>query len=182
MRFSRRPMPFSVVSRKTHGTAGSFDIPLPLTGNPGIECRSGGAGSSYQIVFAFPSAVTFTSAAVSNGTGMVSSSSGSGTTTITVDLTGVTNAQRIMVTLQGASDGASTGDVSVPMAVLVGDVTGNGSVNTTDVSQTKGQSGQAVANANFREDVIVNGSINASDVSSVKAQSGTSLPQDLSVR
>ena len=29
----------SVVSRKTHGAAGNFDINLPLTGTPGVECR-----------------------------------------------------------------------------------------------------------------------------------------------
>ena len=34
------PIPTSVVSRKTHGTAGDFDIDLPLAGNPGIECRT----------------------------------------------------------------------------------------------------------------------------------------------
>ena len=62
------------------------------------------------------------------------------------------------------------------MGVLLGDVNGNGSVNSTDVSQTKLQSGQAVTNANFREDVNVNGSINATDVSSVKLKSGTALP------
>ena len=36
------PPPVSVVSRKVHGGAGIFDINLPLTGAPGIECRSGG--------------------------------------------------------------------------------------------------------------------------------------------
>ena len=36
------PPPLSVVSRKVHGAAGTLDIPLPLTGAPGIECRSGG--------------------------------------------------------------------------------------------------------------------------------------------
>ena len=46
--------PTSVVSRKTHGTAGAFDISLPLTGSAGIECRSGGANGNHQVVFAFP--------------------------------------------------------------------------------------------------------------------------------
>ena len=62
------------------------------------------------------------------------------------------------------------------MGVLLGDTSGNGTVNATDVSQTKLQSGQPVTSANFREDVNANGSINATDVSSVKLKSGTSLP------
>jgi hypothetical protein len=62
------------------------------------------------------------------------------------------------------------------MGVLLGDTTGNGSVNASDVSLTKLKSGQAVDNSNFRNDITVNGSINATDVSSVKLKSGTALP------
>ena len=62
------------------------------------------------------------------------------------------------------------------MGVLVGDTTGNGSVNASDVSQTKLKAGQTIDVTNFRNDVTVNGSINASDVSFVKARAGTSLP------
>ena len=80
--------------RKMHGGA-PFDINLPLTGNPGIECRIGGATNNYQVVFTFASPVTFNNAAVTAGAGSVTSSSGSGTTTITVDLIGVTNAQNV---------------------------------------------------------------------------------------
>ena len=169
------PTPSQVVSRKTHGGV-PRDIALPLTGSPGIECRSGGASNDYQMVFTFPSAVTFTNAAITTGAGSVSGSSGSGTTAVTVNLTGVTNAQKIMVTLQGASDGTNTGDLSLFMGMLLGDVNGNAAVNSTDISQTKLQSGQPVTNTNFRQDVIVSGSINATDVSSVKLKSGTSLP------
>ena len=41
------PTPVSAASRKTHGAAGTFDVPLPLTGNVGVECRSGGATNGY---------------------------------------------------------------------------------------------------------------------------------------
>src|SRR5207249_1918412 len=75
--------PLSAVSRKTHGSAGTFDVNLPLTGTPGIECRSGGAGGDHQIVISFPWAVTFSNAAVTNGAGTVSSTSGSGTNKVT---------------------------------------------------------------------------------------------------
>jgi hypothetical protein len=169
------PAPNLVVSRKLHGGT-PFDIILPLTGSAGIECRSGGASNDYQIVFSFPSPVTFTNAAVTTGVGSVSDSSGSGTTTVTVNLTGVTNAQRIMVTLQGASDGTNTADLIVPMGILLGDTNGSASVSAADVGQTKAQSGQSVSAANFRSDVNASGSITAADVGLVKSQAGSSLP------
>ncbi len=37
------PVPLlGAVSRKVHGSAGPFDVDLPLSGSPGIECRHGG--------------------------------------------------------------------------------------------------------------------------------------------
>jgi dockerin type I repeat protein len=169
------PIPTQVVSRKLHsGTP--YDINLPLTGNSGIECRGGGPNKDYQVVFAFARAVTFNNASVTSGTGGVSSSSGSGTSIITANLTGVTSVQTITITLSGVSDGSSTIDVMVPMGVLVGDATGNGAVNASDVSLVKLQSGQALSNSNFRSDITASGSINASDVSNVKSKSGTALP------
>jgi len=74
------------------------------------------------------------------------------------------------------SDGVNFGNVPVSMGVLLGDTNGNGSVNASDVGQTKGQSGQSVTGANFREDVNSSGSVNAADVSLVKASVGTVLP------
>ena len=62
------------------------------------------------------------------------------------------------------------------MGVLVGDTNGDGSVNASDIGQTKAQSGNAVTGSNFREDVKVDGNINASDIGLVKSKSGTSLP------
>src|SRR6202011_1727393 len=95
---------------------------------------------------------------------------------VTVNLTKVTNAQTLTITLTNVSDGTNTGNVSLPMAVLAGDTTGNGRVNSSDISQTQSQSGQPVTAANFREDVTVNGLINSSDISFVQSQSGMALP------
>ena len=162
-----------VVSRKVHGSAGTFDIDLAL----GDECRSGGATDDYQLVFAFPRSVTFNSASVTAGTGTVSGTSGNGTANITVNLTGVTNAQTITLTLSGVNDGTGTGgDISVQMGVLVGDVNGNAVVNASDVSLTKSQVGVPVSSSNFREDVNANGTISATDVALVKAKVGAALP------
>ena len=169
------PMAQSAFSRKTHGGAGTFDIPLPLSGNVGIECRSGGATNDYQMIFNFASPVTVGSASVSSGTGSVSSFSVSGSQ-VTANLIGVTNAQRITVTLFNVNDGTHMGNVSVSMGVLVGDVNGNAVVNASDVSLTKSQVGQAVSSSNFREDVNANGVINSVDVAQVKANVGTALP------
>jgi hypothetical protein len=80
----------SAFSRKTHGATGTFDIPLPLTGNVGVECRSGGATNDYQMIFNFATTVTVGSASVTSDNGGVSSFSVSGSQ-VTVNLTGVTN-------------------------------------------------------------------------------------------
>jgi hypothetical protein len=104
-------------------------------------------------------------------------SSGPNLNQCTVDLTGVANKQYITVTLNNVFDSQNnTGNVSRTMGVLIGDTTGNGSVNASDVSLTKSKSGQAVGATNFRADVTANASINSSDVSTVKSKSGTALP------
>jgi FtsP/CotA-like multicopper oxidase with cupredoxin domain len=168
--------PTQVISRKIHGSAGAFDIGLPLTGAAGIECRSGGATHDHQLIFTFPTAVTFNGATITAGVGSVSSSSGSGSTTVTVNLTGVTNAQTITLTLLGVNNGTATNDVSVQMGVLVGDTNGNGVVNAADVAFTKSRIGEAVDQTNFQLDVNANGAINSADIALVKANVGTGLP------
>ena len=174
--FQSTLIPLAVVSRKTHGSAGTFDINLPLSGNVGVECRSGGATNDYRIVLTFGDAVTFSGASVTSGIGSVSSSSGSGTTTVTADLTGVINAQKVTLAFTNVSNGLSTTAVNVPIGVLLGDTSGNGTVNATDVSQTKLRSGQAIDASNFRSDVNVNNSINGTDVSTIKLKVGTAFP------
>ena len=169
------PVPLAVVSRKLH--AGSpFDINLPLTGNSGIECRSGGATNDYSVVFTFPDPVTF-SAASFNGIGSISGTSGSGTTIVTVNLTGVTNAQTIGVILFGVNNGMSTIlDVVVPMGVLVGDTNNDRFVNAGDATQTRSRAGQPADAMNFRSDVNADGVINSGDTAAVRSRSGTALP------
>jgi glucose/arabinose dehydrogenase len=178
------PPPVSAVSRKVHGGTGTLDINLPFNGAPGVECRSGGATKDYQLLITFANAVTVNGAVqakVTSGTGTIGTngiSNGGVVTvnesTVTVPLTNVANAQTITVALFDVHQGASAGDVAVQMSVLIGDTTGNGMVNSTDVSQTKALSGTTAAS---RNDVVVNGTINSSDVSLVKLNSGTALPQ-----
>jgi hypothetical protein len=169
--------PVSAVSRKTHGAAGPFDVDLPLTGSPGIECRTGGTNGNHTVIISFAQAVTVGSASVgsSDGQAMVSSFTVNGAV-VTVNLTKVTNAQTITISLTNVSDNTNAGNVSLSMGVLEGDTTGNRAVNSSDISQTQSQSGQLVTAANFREDVTVNGFINSSDIAVVQSRSGTALP------
>ena len=165
----------SVVSRKIHGMAGTFDVNLPSSASPGIECRSGGGTNDYSIVFTFTNNVSVQNATVSAGTGSVTNFTAVGNV-VTVNLTGVTNSQTITVTLAGVSDGTNTSDVEAAMGVLIGDTTANGIVNSSDIAQTQSQAGQLVTAANAREDVNVNGEINSSDIALVQSKSGTALP------
>ena len=167
----------SAVSRKTHGAAGDFDIDLPLSGEPGIECRTGGANGDFTIVVTFTNNIASGTPSVTAGTGNISSSPISGNT-MTINLTGVTDIQQLTVTLDNVMDsfGQTLPQTAVPMNMLFGDTSANKSVNASDISQTKAQAGQAVDASNFREDVTVNGDINASDIAAVKADSGHSLP------
>jgi hypothetical protein len=179
------PVPTGVVSRKTHGSAGTFDINLPLAGTRGIECRSGGASNNYTLVFTFPNNLTSVLGAVvtnhnpTSGTGTVSSSSiGPNANQYTVNLTNVSNSQYLVVTLNRVLDATGQlGDVTGPkMGVLNGDTNGDGFVNSADISQTKSKSGLSVVGTNFREDVNTDGFLNSADISLTKSKSGTALP------
>ncbi len=166
-------VPVSAVSRKTHGAAGTYDVPLPLTGARGVECRYGGTSGNFQVVVSFVAPVTFTSASSSAGT--VSSAMSSGNDVI-INLTNVPNISNPNITLNAVTDGTSTSTVVIPMSVLLGDTTSDRATNGVDVSQAKANSGQATTGANFRTDVTANGAVDAPDISLIKAHSGESLP------
>ena len=184
---SGRITPSGLFSRKTHGGTASFDIDLHYgSSTPGIECRSGGATSDYELIVIFPFPVSVTGspqAAVTSGSAVIGSngsanggSVGVDGSTITIPLTNVANAQTCVVRLNGVSDGINNNIMTLSAGVLLGDTNGNGSVNASDIGQTKAQSGQALAASNFRSDVNANGAINASDIGLVKSKSGTALP------
>ena len=186
---TQTPLLTSAVSRKTHGAAGPFDISLPVSGTPGIECRTGGVTNDYTMVVTFSGNVSVTGnpqAQLTMGSGCVGSG---GTCTgtvsvsgniVTIPLTNITNAQTINVRINGvvAASNPETPqtDVDIPMTIRVGDVNANGAVNATDVAQTKSQIGQSVGSTNFRTDVNATGTINATDVALIKSHLGSALP------
>jgi hypothetical protein len=165
----------SAASRKTHGDAGTFDVNMPLTGEPAVECRS--SGGAHTLVFNFDANVASGSAQVQGGTAGVSGSPVFAGNTMSVNLTGVSDLQTITITVNnvnGAS-GRVLPSAAVSLHILAGDTTGNKSVNASDVGQTKAQSGRPVTAQNFRTDLAVNGSVNASDIALVKSQAGKNL-------
>ena len=95
----------------------------------------------------------------------------------TANLTGVANAQYISVELDNVIDSQNnTGNVAVPMGVLIGDVNATGVVDGNAVSAVQGQTREPVSTTNFREDVNANGIIDGNDVSLTQNYTRTSLP------
>jgi len=172
------PVPSGAVSRK-----GGFDVNLPVTGTPGVECRTGGATNDYTMVVTFSGNITVTGspqAEVTSGTGCVGSGGpcNGGTVSIsggvvTIPLTNIANAQTIMVRLNSVN---GSGNVTIPMSILVGDTNGDRFVNSGDALQTRNRSGQTTDTTNFRSDVNTDGIINSGDTIAVRSRSGTSLP------
>ena len=167
------PTLVGAVSRKTHTGVDDFDIDLPLSGNAGIECRTGGPSNQYKLIFKFGAPVTSCGTA-SKGT----ASTGPTSSQCTVVLSDLATPQYYQINLNGvvAASGAAANITGPRWGLLVGDVTGNGTVTGADVSGAKAQIGAPVSQSNFRNDVTGNGVITGADVSAIKAQVGLSLP------
>jgi uncharacterized delta-60 repeat protein len=166
----------SAVSRKTHGNAGTFDINLPLTGTPGVECRN--SGGNHALVFTFSSNPVSGDVSIMSGTAAISGTPTYNNNTMTVNLSGVADEQMLTLMLSNVTDSSSRvmANTTVSVNMLVGDTNANGVVNASDVSQTKARFGQTLNATNFRSDVNASGTINASDGSMVKAKAGNASP------
>jgi hypothetical protein len=176
-----------VVSRMTHGTAGVFDIDMPLTGTRGIECRGTGTTNNYALVFKFRNpltsvgGVTVSAHNPTSGTGTVSSSMIDPTDAhnYIVNLTNVSTGQYLTVTLTTVADSTGNNQATVvgpQVGILVGDVNASARVDAADVSSVRQQTLQTVTLSNFRNDLNASGRIDAADVSVTRQQTLTSLP------
>jgi hypothetical protein len=169
----------AVNSRKTHGAAGTFDLPIdmvaPLAGAVTVEPRDVGAG--HQIVFEFNNAITSVGAAttvdsamaMNIGSPMVSFAGNE----VTVTLTGaVLVNKRLTVSLSGVN---GSGTATVNVGFLMGDMDNTRTVSGIDILLVKGKSGQTTNVSNFIYDIDATGSISGIDILLVKGRSGTSL-------
>jgi hypothetical protein len=171
------PALVSAASRMTHGGgAGTFSIPMPLSGPSGIEPRSDTTGN-FTIVMTFDQTIKSGSAAVIGGTGSVSGVSFSGTNMI-VGLTGVTDQQVLTlaaINVTGTNN-ATLASASVNIGFLWGDATLDRFVNAGDTVVVRDNAGVTLNSTNFQWDVNVDGAVNVGDTTIVRNNSGDYLP------
>jgi dockerin type I repeat protein len=170
--------PVSAASRKTHGSLGPFDIALAVTGTPSVECRSGGTNEAYQVVMTFAAPVSGVGGAyVTSGAGSAAVA-GSNGSTVSVDLTGVDNAQTITITLTDVNVGGTVANAAVSMSVLIGDINQSGRVDSGDVFLVQQANGKALPPAggtDFKNDVNASGRVDSGDVFLVRKQNPSSI-------
>jgi hypothetical protein len=168
----------SAASRKTHGPLGDFDLELPLSGDVGIESRSGNGKS--DIVFTFNNNVTaFGSISSTCGTLGETAVDSTDPHNVVVKLYEIDcNQAFVTVTLTAVTDdqGHTLNSASVTFGVLFGDVTADGVVDHADIAAARAVQGRRTNNSNFRADITANGGINFRDVRAAKKYQGNALP------
>jgi hypothetical protein len=174
------PTMTGVVSRRTHGLAGPFDLPLStvvppaVNHNPTTEPRQ---GPTQTIVFTFDMPVNAATAAITEGTATAGAPTFSGSD-VTVPLTGVSNQQYVTVTLSGVSStgGAAGGSGEVRVGFLAGDVNQTRVVSVADLGLVNAQLAQPVSAANFLKDVNASGTLTVADKGITNADLTKALP------
>ncbi|NLX22364.1 MAG: SUMF1/EgtB/PvdO family nonheme iron enzyme [Phycisphaerae bacterium] len=155
------------VSRKSHGTAGELDVdlPLPISGDAGVEPRVGGPT---QVLLTFSGSAD--GVHVQPSAGSVDAVLVAGTQA-TVELSDVPNAICLVLAVSGVTGLES--ETWVRIGVLSGDVNGDAAVNIFDLVQIRNQLNQPVTTANFRADVNADGLINIFDLVQVRNRLNT---------
>jgi uncharacterized delta-60 repeat protein len=172
------PVLIGVLSRKTHGAAGTFDLAVDIVPNIAgaitVEPRAIGAG--HTLIFQFSDVITVAGTATSTDAQSMpagtASASASGNDVV-VTLTGVGDNKRAVVSVSGINNATSA---EVAIGFLVGDVNNSRSVNASDISGVKARAGMTAGTANFKFDLNASGGINATDIASVKARAGLVIP------
>jgi hypothetical protein len=172
------------VSRQVHGVAGPFDLHLALTGTPTEECRWGSTKGNYSLILTFSEPVTSLTATLGLQAGQSGAVVGTAQTpvivngtngsTVTVDLTGVGDAQRLNLQLSSIQPG--NGTASVPINILWGDANGVGVVNGGDYLATRSKLNSTLNSTNFQYDAGCFGFVSGGDALLVRSLLNTYLP------
>jgi hypothetical protein len=169
------PVLQSAASRKVHGGAGTFNVPLSLAAtNPTTEPRQ---GPTHTIVMTFDKPITAATASVTEGSAVVGVPTFSGNDVL-VSLTGVADRQYVTVSLTNvtAADGSSGGSGVVRVGFLTGDVTQNRVVTISDLGHVNAQLAQPVTALNFINDVNASGTLSVADIAITNANLTRALP------
>lgn len=171
----------SVESRKTHGAAGSFGLPIegniPVGGAVTVEPRA--IGSGHTIVFTFENMIS--NPGTASVTDEAGQSIGSATPAVTgaaqnevsVNLTNLIDNTRAAISLSGVNGSINVGRL---MGFMVGDVSNSRRVNASDISSVKARAGQLANAGSFRFDVDASGEIDSADLTATRANTGRVLP------
>jgi hypothetical protein len=170
---SLTPTLVSVVSRKVHGSAGTFDLPLStVLTNPTTEPR----GGTVHIVFTFDRPISGALLTI-DGAYFGANKTISGNDVI-IDFGAVTNTQYLGVSLDNvlSTDGGTGGSGSVRVGFLLGDVNQNRVVTLADLGLVNQQLAQLVTAANYLKDVNVSGTLSLADKGITNANLTKALP------
>jgi hypothetical protein len=169
------PVLVGVVSRKVHGAAGTFNLPLGnVASNPTTEPR---VGPTQTIVFTFDSVVTAGTASLSEGAATVGTPTFGGNEMV-VPLSAVNNAQYVTVSVGNVSTagGGTGGAGSARIGFLAGDVNQSRAVTVADLGLINAQLAQPVTAANYLKDVNASGTLTIADKGIANGKLTTSLP------
>ncbi|HRY70488.1 MAG TPA: choice-of-anchor C family protein [Phycisphaerae bacterium] len=165
------PFVASAVSRKWHRAAGGFDVPLPL--NCSTTVTEGRLGEPLVLVVTFSRPVAPTDGVLDDE---VTVSAGWALTSIdgaelTIEVSELTDATCVQVKMRGLADADGRpldGSTEMCLALLAGDVNGDGRVNVLDMTRIRNNTGASLTPANFRCDVNGDGRINTLDMTVVR--------------
>ncbi|HEY8666149.1 MAG TPA: Ig-like domain-containing protein, partial [Tepidisphaeraceae bacterium] len=169
------PTLLSAASRKTHGSAGTFDLALNLgdATTATVEPRRNAAGD--LLVFNFSESITGSAGTVSAmqfpATNAAFTAAATSAGVLTLTLNSATDASVVSVGLNGLFDvagNALAGTTVVYLRVLDGDVNQTTSVSVSDLQGVKNHLLEDVTAGNFLFDVNVSGGISVSDLQEVK--------------
>ncbi len=165
-------------SRKTHGTAGVFDLPVNfyqgIDGAITVEPRNMGSGHTLVLEFNDP----VSSVGATSVRDAASEIAGSATAVasgyfITISLAGVADGARVRVAI---SDVNGAWFYAVAIGFLTGDLNDSRAVMASDISALKLHAGQTAALHNFKFDLNADGVIDGNDGSIARARAARVIP------
>lgn len=167
------PIASAAASVKTHGTAGTFPIALPLTGTAGVECRNGGP-TTVVVTYGNVDAIAGTPVVTAVNANVVGASMA--TNQLTINLNGAADRTCVAITINGVANAADPTKVAdqhvIKVTSLIGDVDNSHAVNAADISAVTARSSFTLVNqGNFWYDLDCNGRTQAADISVVTGKS-----------